>query len=63
MFGKSQPGVWVFGERVAPPLRYESPPALALAQSPWGNGGWRAAVGGPSGKDACCWLWQESLPW
>lgn len=39
VFGKSQPGVWVYGEGVAPPLKYESPPALALAQSQWGHWG------------------------
>lgn len=63
VFGKSQPGVWVYREGVAPPLRYESPPALALAQSQWGRWGWSAGVGGPRGRDASCWLSQEPLPW
>lgn len=51
------------GEGVAPPLRYESPLALALAQSQWGHWGWRAGGGGPRGRAASCWLWQEPLPW
>lgn len=48
--GKSQPGVWVYRERVAPPLRYESPLTWPWFRVWMGASGLQGRGGRPQGR-------------